>query len=150
MQLFVAASTSSGLLWPSAGGFQPCSRGDRREGAPVTYGVPPPPAHVHTAGEPPSHAEATHRARCPPLLLLLLWGRHRGGSGRGDSCRQWLPAMKPHHGTSALSTGLPNAETLPKRVMNSVETNKLADSQLEILIFKQHLTIPGKRHTEMY
>lgn len=97
----------------------------------------------------PSHAEATHRARCP-LLLLLLWGQHRGGSGRGDSCRQWLPAMKPHHDTSALSTGLPNAETLPKRVMNSVETNKLADSQLEILIFKQHLTIPGKRHTEMY
>ena len=36
-----------------------------------------------------------------------------------------------------------------KRVMNSVEINMLGDSQLEILIFKQYLTIPGKRHTEI-
>lgn len=57
--------------------------------------------------------------------------------------------MKSYHDTSALRTEVPNTETPQKHVINSVETNKLADSQLEILIFK-HLTIPGKRHAGMH
>lgn len=77
-------------------------------------------------------------------LLPLLWGHRFCCSGRGDSCRQGLPAIKP---TAAL---LPHAEMLHTSVLNSVETNTLSDSQLEKLIFKQYLTIPGKRHTETY
>lgn len=131
----MAASISSALLWPSAGSFQPCSRGTEGK-APLS------PAECHLWAAPAgwSHSQGTPAAAAP--------GTPRGRWQRGH-CRQQLPAMKPHHDTSVLRTGLPNTETLQKCVMNSVETNKLAGSQLEIIIFK-HLTIPGKRHREMF
>lgn len=112
----------------------------------VTYHVPPTSIYTPTAQR--TH-EATQPAAtdwgiaCPVVVDRTAVGR--------DSLQLSLPSIKVlQHFNSASRTGLPHTEMLHQSVMKSVETNTRTDSQLEKLIFKHYLTIPGKRHAEIY
>lgn len=131
--------TSSSLLRPSAGDFYPCSRHDRRESVGVTYCLPPPPAHVQASRE--FELSCSHHSGHPSATALGT--THRMEWQRGE-LQAGTPCSQTSQGTAALRAGLPNAEMPHKSIMNPVEINLLSDLQLEILIWKQRLTIPGK------
>lgn len=145
-QLCMVVITSCALLWPSAGGFCSWSRSESRHQMChlpcATY------FYLHSHSPVDSWSKTQPAATdwgiaCPVVVDRTAVGR--------DSLQLSLPSIKVlQHFNSASRTGLPHTEMLHQSVMKSVETNTRTDSQLEKLIFKHYLTIPGKRHAEIY